>query len=149
MHNHPWREPGPGDQYPPRPISSRKLSSSQIDLIARADALARREGLIATDSGKARIYRDPVGGTVMWLPHGQGRLELTLIQVRMVAEDQASRLHGLLARSVGKTTEQIPPHYLGLDAAEAVSYWAALQQNFFPPYLEAHRQVQADRGPRR
>lgn len=129
-------------------MSSSNMSSSTIDLIARTDELACREGLIATDTGKARLYRDPVGGTVMWLPHGQGRLELTLIQVRMVSEDQASRLHRLLAHSVAKTIEQIPAHYLGLDAAEAFTHWATLQHDFFPRYLEAHRQVQAGRGQR-
>lgn len=124
------------------------MTAAQVHLVARVDELARREGLIATDTGKARIYRDPVGGTVAWLPHGRRRLELTLIQVRMAAEGRAQRLHDLLARSVDKNPDQIPAHELGLDAEEAVTHWQALDREFFPAYLAAHREVQKDRGAR-
>ncbi len=121
------------------------MATHQVQLLARVDELARREGLIAADTAKARIYRDRVGGTVMWLPHGKERLELTLIQVRMAAETRAMQLHGLLAQAVGTTPEQIPPHELGLDAAVAVAHWRTLEESFFPAYLTAHREVQAGR----
>ncbi|CAN5122337.1 hypothetical protein BH23ACT9_BH23ACT9_33170 [soil metagenome] len=116
-----------------------------VHLIARLDELARREGLIAADTRKARIYRDPVGGTVAWLPRGAKRLELTLIQVRMAAESRASHLHELLARSCDRTIEDIPAHELGLTADDAVAHWSALERDFFPAYLSAHREVQAGR----
>lgn len=119
---------------------------TQVALLARLDELARREGLIAAETRKARIYRDPVGGTVAWLPHGSGRLELTLIQVRMAAERRAEHLHRLLAESSGKAVEDIPGHELGLDAAEAVAHWPALERDFFPSYLRAHREVHAGRS---
>jgi hypothetical protein len=116
-----------------------------VHLLACVDELARREGLVVADTAKARIYRDRVGGTVMWLPHGRDRLELTLIQVRMAAERRAAQLHELLASAVGKAVEDIPAHELGLGADEAVAHWDALEEAFFPSYLEAHREVQAGR----
>ncbi|HUG84972.1 MAG TPA: hypothetical protein VMM13_10425 [Euzebya sp.] len=116
-----------------------------VQLLARLDDLARREGLIAADTRKARIYRDPVGGTVAWLPHGAERLELTLIQVRMAAEQRAQQLHQALAQASGRTVADIPAHDLGLDAEDVVSHWPALERDFFPAYLRAHREVQADR----
>lgn len=119
------------------------------NLLACLDDLARREGLIAADTRKARIYRDPIGGTVAWVPHGRARLELTLIQVRMAAEQRAVGLHHALAQATGRTVEDIPAHELGLDAGDAVAHWAALERDFFPAYLAAHREVNAPRGPRR
>lgn len=124
------------------------MTSHQVQLLARVDEFARREGLIVADTSKARIYRDRVGGTVMWMPHGQERLELTLIQVRMAAEPVAVQLHALLAQAVGKQVEEIPGHALGLGAAEAIQHWPTLEQGFFPAYLTAHREVQAAQGPR-
>lgn len=121
------------------------MATAHVQLLARVDELARREGLIAADTTKARIYRDRVGGTVMWLPHGRSRLELTLIQVRMAAELRAAQLHHLLAAAVDRDVAEIPSHDLGLDAAEAVAHWPALEQSFFPSYLAAHREVQSDR----
>ncbi|WP_370324287.1 hypothetical protein [Euzebya sp.] len=132
----------------PRPSNSSKRSGSQVQLLARVDELARREGLIAADTAKARIYRDRIGGTVMWLPHGQGRLELTLIQVRMASEQRADLLHELLARCAAKSTEDIPAHELGLSADDACAHWATLEREFFGEYLMAHREVQAGHGPR-
>lgn len=120
-----------------------------VQLVARLDDLARREGLIATDTRKARIYRDPVAGTVAWMPAGRPRLELTLIQVRMADDALADELHGLLAAASGRPITAIPVHDLGLDAADAVTHWSTLDSDFFPPYLQAHRQVQARGGPRR
>lgn len=120
---------------------------TQVQLLARLDDLARREGLIAADTRKARIYRDPVGGTVAWLPHGQERLELTLIQVRMATEQRAESLHRLLAASAARDVEDIPSHQLGLDAVDAVAHWTALEREFFPEYLRAHREVQMSQGP--
>lgn len=119
-----------------------------VTLLARLDDLARREGLVAADTRKARIYRDPVGGTVAWLPLGGERLELTLIQVRMAAEQRAEHLHRLLAESTDRTVEEIPAHELGLDAEDAIANWDALERDFFPAYLTAHREVQlASRPP--
>ncbi|MEO2104478.1 MAG: hypothetical protein ABGZ36_02430, partial [Actinomycetota bacterium] len=66
--------------------------SIEVQLLARIDELARREGLLVAETGKARIYRDRVGGTVAWLPHGKQRIELTLIQIRMQDEARANRL---------------------------------------------------------
>ncbi len=119
------------------------MASHQIRLLACVDELARRENLIAADTTKARIYRDRIGGTVMWLPHGKQRLELTLIQVRMAAEQRAMQLHGLLAEATGRTPDEIPAHELGLDAQVAVDHWSSLEEAFFPAYLTAHREVQA------
>lgn len=119
------------------------MASPHVQLLARVDELARREGLVAADTSKARIYRDRIGGTVMWLPHGRGRLELTLIQVRMAAESRADHLHGLLAAAVGRSVEDIPGHELGLEAEDAVAHWEALEEGFFAEYLSAHREVQA------
>lgn len=116
-----------------------------LQLVARLDDLARREGLIAADTGKARIYRDPVGGTVAWLPRSSDRLELTLIQIRMAAEQRAQQLHEALAQASGRTIADIPAHDLGLAAEDALSHWPALERDFFPAYLQAHRQVQANR----
>ena len=119
------------------------MATEKVELIARVDELARREQLVVGETARARIYRDPVGGTVMWVPHAEPRLELTLIQVRMAAEAQADRLHALLAASTARTVDDIPAHELGLDAAVAVEHWPTLEQDFFPPYLTAHREVQA------
>ena len=118
---------------------------TQVQLLARLDDLARREGLIAADTRKARIYRDPVGGTVAWLPHGRERLELTLIQIRMAAEPRAQQLHQALAEACGRTIAEIPAHDLGLDADDVLRHWPALDRDFFPAYLAAHREVQAAR----
>lgn len=120
-----------------------------VQLVARLDDLARREGLIAADTRKSRIYRDPVGGTVAWIPAGSGRLELTLIQVRMADEALADELHELLATASARPLAAIPAHALGLDADDAVAHWQALERDFFPPYLAAHRRVHARMGPRR
>lgn len=121
-----------------------------VQLLARLDELARREGLVAADTGKARIYRDLVGGTVAWLPHGKARMELTLIQIRMSDEARANRLHGLLVQCCDRTTADIPSHDLGVDASLAIEHWDRLEQDFFPVYLATHREVQAaQRGPRR
>lgn len=117
----------------------------RTQLLALLDDLARREGLIAADTRKARIYRDPVGGTVAWLPHDEDRLELTLIQIRMAAEPRAQQLHQALAESCGRTLADIPAHDLGLDAADVIVHWAALERDFFPAYLTAHREVHAAR----
>ncbi|MGI9018800.1 MAG: hypothetical protein ACR2HR_17130 [Euzebya sp.] len=121
------------------------MASTHVQLLARVDDLARREGLVAAETSKARIYRDPIGGTVMWLPNGQERLELTLIQVRMAAEQRAHGLHALLARCMDTEMDQIPAHQLGLDAQDAIAHWPTLEDTFFPAYLSAHREVQADR----
>lgn len=123
--------------------------TASLQLVARLDDLARREGLIAADTRKARIYRDPVGGTVAWLPHDAGRIELTLIQVRMAAEVRAHELHEALATACDRTIAEIPAHELGLDDADAIAHWPALERDFFPAYLQAHREVQAAAGPRR
>ncbi|MEE8603470.1 hypothetical protein [Euzebya tangerina] len=122
------------------------MASIRLQLLARLDELARREGLLAADTGKARIYRDRIGGTVMWLPLSEDRLEFTLIQVRMADDERAMRLHGLLAQCVDKPLEEIPPHRLGLDADVAVEHWPMLERSFMPGYLRAHREVQAAAG---
>ena len=119
------------------------MASTRLQLLARLDEFARREGLIAADTAKSRIYRDRVGGTVMWVPQAEERLEFTLIQVRMADDERAMRLHGLLAQCVGRPREEIKPHRLGLDAAEAVEKWPVLERDFLPGYLRAHREVQA------
>jgi|GEM_PF-4557379 hypothetical protein len=120
--------------------------SIEVQLLARIDELARREGLLVAETGKARIYRDRVGGTVAWLPHGKQRIELTLIQIRMQDEARANRLHGLLVQTCDRTTADIPSNDLGLDAALAVEYWSRLERDFFPAYLHAHRDVQSSSG---
>lgn len=119
---------------------------AHVQLLARIDELARREGLLVAETGKARIYRDRVGGTVAWMPHGRGRLELTLIQIRMRSEARANQLHGLLVQSCDRTTADIPSHDLGLDADVAVDHWATLERDFFPRYLRAHREAQREAG---
>ncbi|WP_341251573.1 hypothetical protein [Euzebya pacifica] len=120
--------------------------SIEVQLLARIDELARREGLLVAETGKARIYRDRVGGTVAWLPHGKHRTELTLIHIRIQAEARANRLHCLLLQTRDRTTPDIPSNDLGLDAALAVEYWSRLERDFFPAYLHAHRDVQSSSG---
>lgn len=118
--------------------------SLEVQLLARVEELARREGLLTAETSKARIYRDRVGGTVAWLPFGKQRLELTLIQIRMVSEARANELHGLLVQCCDRTTADIPSHDLGLDAEIAVEHWPRLEREFFPVYLAAHRDVQSE-----
>ena len=123
----------------------------RLQLLARVDELARREGLIVADTAKSRIYRDRVGGTVLWMPSAEDRLEMTLIQIRMADDERAMRLHGLLAQCVEQPREDIPAHRLGLEADIAVTHWAVLERDFFPAYLRSHREVQAaasSSGPR-
>lgn len=124
--------------------------TAQVQLLARVEELARREGLLTAETSKATIFRDRVGGTVAWLPKDNSRLELTLIQIRMVDEAMANRLHGLLVQCCDRTTADIPSHNLGVEAAIAVEHWARLERDFFPVYLAKHREVQAaqGRGPR-
>lgn len=119
--------------------------SPQVQLIARLDELARREGLLTAETGKARIYRDRVGGTIAWLPFKNPRLELTLIQIRMSNEARANQLHGLLVQCCGKTTADIPSHDLGVDPQLVIEHWDRLEREFFPLYLKAHREVQASK----
>ncbi len=123
----------------------------QVQLLARVEELARREGLLTAETSKATIFRDRVGGTVAWLPKDNTRLELTLIQIRMVDENLANRLHGLLVQCCDRTTADIPSHDLGVDAGIAVTHWERLEREFFPVYLAKHREVQAGQGngPRR
>lgn len=115
-------------------------------LQARLDELARAEGLLVAETSRARIYRDRVGGTVAWMPHDRARVELTLIQIRMVSEARANDLHGLLVQCCERTTADIPSHDLGLDAQLALAHWDTLERSFFPLYLSEHRDVQSSQG---
>lgn len=125
--------------------------SDTAELRALLDELARKEGMLVGETAKARIYRDRIGGTVVWIPHDAERLELTLIQVRMADEARADALHSALAEAIGKPVEDIPSHQLGMSAAEALRCWTTLEHEFLPAYLQAHRDVQAGhsffRGP--
>lgn len=113
-----------------------------VALLDLLDELAVAEDLRVAATRNARVYRDPVGGTVAWVPHDGSRLELTLIQVRLADDAEADRLHALLAECAGLRIDDIPGHLLGLDAETAGAVWPALRERFWPAYLEGHRSAQ-------
>lgn len=124
------------------PVACRGVPAASLqDLV---DELATGVGLRIAATRNARVYRDPVGGTVAWVPHDGSRLELTLIQVRLADEPLADRLHAVLAECAGLLPDDIPSHLLGLDGAAAAAAWPQLVERFWPAYLDAHRAAQRE-----